>query len=72
MEFKPDGVKDEAQLNTLLAETDYLAQVGRYVEAVRSILGVEPQAMLCWLNYNGVIKITDGRLELSSKRAAVA
>ena len=57
-----DTIKDEGQLNALLAEADYLAQVGRYAEVVGSMLSAEPQAMLCWLNYNGAIKITDGKM----------
>jgi ATP-dependent exoDNAse (exonuclease V) beta subunit len=51
VEFKTDRVWDEAGLDRLLAERDYLAQVRRYAEVARRLLGQRPRAILCWLNY---------------------
>lgn len=51
VEFKTDRVWDDAGLDRLLAELDYLSQVQRYVDVVRHMLGQTPQAILCWLNF---------------------
>ncbi len=59
VEFKTDRLGDETQLNTLLAESDYLSQAVRYADAVKHTLAKSPQAILCWLNYRGGVKISN-------------
>lgn len=59
VEFKTDRVWDEAGLGRLLAGLDYLAQVRRYAEVVRRMLGQPPRAILCWLNYGDGILAQD-------------
>jgi ATP-dependent exoDNAse (exonuclease V) beta subunit len=58
VEFKTDDIRNEAQLNTILSESDYLSQVERYRKAVRRTLNQEPRALLCWLNYREALRMT--------------
>ena len=46
VEFKTDHIRDQAALERLLAEEDYLAQAERYVAAVERLLGSRPEAVL--------------------------
>ena len=57
VEFKTDHVRDVAALERLLAEADYLAQTERYVTAVEQLLGHQPTAILCLLDYAGGVHI---------------
>jgi ATP-dependent exoDNAse (exonuclease V) beta subunit len=58
VEFKTDVIRDEAGLETTLAEADYVAQVRRYILAVERLLGQLPEGLLCWLNYRPGVAIT--------------
>jgi len=57
IEFKTDDVRDEAGLNQLLAEENYLAQARRYQAAVERLLGWRPTVKLCLLNYGGAVRL---------------
>jgi ATP-dependent helicase/nuclease subunit A len=57
VEFKTDDVRDEAGLNRLLSEENYLAQARRYRVAVERLLGRRPQVRLCLLNYGGEVRL---------------
>jgi ATP-dependent helicase/nuclease subunit A len=57
VEFKSDEVRDEAALERLLAEENYLAQAQRYVAAVEHLLGERPRSVLCLLNYAGGVHL---------------
>jgi ATP-dependent helicase/nuclease subunit A len=57
VEFKTDRVQDQVQLDRLLAEDDYLAQVERYVSAAEGLLGTQPRPILCMLNYGGAVHL---------------
>ncbi|OQA93481.1 MAG: ATP-dependent helicase/nuclease subunit A [Chloroflexi bacterium ADurb.Bin222] len=59
VEFKTDAFGRSATLQQLLAQTDYLAQVGRYVQAAEQLLGVRPQPVLCLLNVGGAVQIVE-------------
>lgn len=59
VEFKTDRVWDEAGVNRLLAELDYLSQVRRYTQVVKHMLDQTPQAILCWLNFGEGILVQD-------------
>lgn len=64
VDFKTDRILDEGQLNYVLREKKYRAQMARYVAAVETLLGERPLARLCFLNYQGGVKIVgdaDGR-----------
>jgi ATP-dependent helicase/nuclease subunit A len=50
IDFKIDEVRDELQLERLLGEKDYTAQVQRYGRAVQQLLGVSPLVLLCFLD----------------------
>jgi hypothetical protein len=41
----------------LLARADYVPQVQRYIRAVRVLLGVEPEAWLCFLDCRGSVRL---------------
>ncbi len=57
VEFKTDEVRDEARLQALLAEADYLAQAERYAAAVEQLLGSRPAVILCFLDYAGGVHV---------------
>jgi len=57
VEFKTDHVRDQAALDRLLAEEDYLAQAERYAAAVEQLLGSRPQVALCLLDYAGGVHV---------------
>lgn len=59
VEFKTDELRDEADLEKLLAEEDYLAQAQRYVAAVEDLLAQRPGSILCLLNYVGGVHVLD-------------
>jgi ATP-dependent exoDNAse (exonuclease V) beta subunit len=55
VEFKTDDVRDQADLERLLATQGYLAQAQRYISAVERLLGQPPRFTLCLLNYAGSV-----------------
>jgi len=59
VEFKTDEVRDQADLDRLLAEEKYLDQAERYVAAVEHLLGQRPRSILCLLNYAGGVHVLD-------------
>jgi ATP-dependent helicase/nuclease subunit A len=64
VDFKTDRIRDEDHLNHVLRDTKYRAQLARYVAAVEALVGERPLARLCFLNYQGGVRIwrdADGR-----------
>ena len=57
VEFKTDHLADQAALERLLKEEDYLAQAGRYAAAVGRLLGGRPEVILCLLDYVGGVRL---------------
>jgi ATP-dependent helicase/nuclease subunit A len=53
VEFKTTRIKDQADLDRLLAEEDYVAQAQRYLNATKQLLGKPSRFVLCMLNYAG-------------------
>ncbi|MBN1921621.1 MAG: hypothetical protein JW892_10275, partial [Anaerolineae bacterium] len=60
VEFKTDAFRSNVYLEQSLAATDYITQVGRYVQAAEQLLGVRPQSVLCLLNVAGAVQIIEG------------
>ena len=50
VEFKTDDIPDQARLEVLLEEKDYLPQAERYQAAVEQIVGQRPQLIFCFLD----------------------
>jgi ATP-dependent exoDNAse (exonuclease V) beta subunit len=68
VDFKTDKVQDEAALQRLLMETDYLEQVKQYGTAVQRLLGVSPVLKLCFLNFKSDVRVvTDTGMEPSAR-----
>lgn len=60
VDFKTDKIRDKAALQILLTEKDYIQQIQRYGTAVQHLLGITPQLMLVFLNFeNDVHVVTD-------------
>jgi len=57
VEFKTDKLEDQADLDRLLAEEDYLAQAERYKVAMEQLLSQEPQTVLCLMDFNGNVRL---------------
>jgi len=57
VEFKTDRVRDQAELERVLAQEGYSAQARRYVTAAQRLLGRRPQLTLCLLNYAGGVVV---------------
>ncbi len=57
VEFKTDRVEDEADLERVLGERDYLPQTQRYVQAMERLLGERPRCILCMLNYANTVHL---------------
>jgi len=53
VEFKTDEVRNEADLERLLAAEDYVPQVQRYIAAAEQMLRQPVRAVLCLLNCRG-------------------
>ena len=61
VEFKTDHVADPTALIALLDDTDYRAQVTRYLDAAERLLGARPRPALCFLNVGGAVcVVTEG------------
>jgi hypothetical protein len=54
-------VRDEAELDALLRESDYVNQVARYVDAAERLLGQRPEPVLCFLNVAGRVRLVADR-----------
>jgi ATP-dependent exoDNAse (exonuclease V) beta subunit len=63
VEFKTDRIRDEAELAAHLCESDYVAQVARYVAAATPLLGQRPEPALCFLNVAGRVHLVTDRWE---------
>jgi len=63
VEFKTDSVKDWAEFDRLLEETDYKAQAERYVSAVEQLLGRRPRCVLCLLDWAGDVRVHGREIE---------
>ncbi len=61
VEFKTDRIQDRAELEARLASADYVPQVGRYLAAVETQLGVRPRPALCLLDYAGTVHVIENR-----------
>ncbi len=61
VEFKSDRVGAGAALERHLAETDYVAQVGRYLDAAERLLGARPHPVLCFLDCGGAVRWIEDR-----------
>jgi ATP-dependent exoDNAse (exonuclease V) beta subunit len=55
VDFKTDELKSEAGLDAAVIQ--YRRQMERYTQAVRILLGVTPTAQICFLNYQGDIRL---------------
>jgi ATP-dependent helicase/nuclease subunit A len=55
VDFKTDAVHSKESLEEAIAE--YQAQIRRYIRAVRSQLGLDPIAKLCFLDFQGKITL---------------
>ncbi|MBN1260724.1 MAG: hypothetical protein JXB35_08595, partial [Anaerolineae bacterium] len=61
VDFKIDRVRDTAALDTLLAESDYVAQMARYLRAAGYLLGQRPTPVLCFLDVGGTVQLITDR-----------
>lgn len=59
VDFKTDKIRDKAALQKLLAEKDYIQQIQRYGTAVQHLLGITPQLMLVFLNFENDVHVVD-------------
>ena len=57
IEFKTDWVPKKEDIETLLADKDYLDQARRYMVAVRRLLGRPPRCFLCLLNCGAAVHL---------------
>ena len=57
VEFKTDELRDEAALQRVLGERDYVAQSRTYVRAIERLLSSRPRAVLCFLNVAGAVRL---------------
>jgi ATP-dependent helicase/nuclease subunit A len=57
VEFKTDHVASQTNMEVLLNEKDYVAQVQRYAGAVAQLLSERPTCYLCFLNYRGQVQL---------------
>jgi ATP-dependent exoDNAse (exonuclease V) beta subunit len=60
VDFKTDEIRDEEKLEERIGE--YRAQVSRYAEAVRTLVGAAPLASLCFLNVRGGVRTVSCRV----------
>jgi ATP-dependent helicase/nuclease subunit A len=59
VDFKSDRLRDERARRQLLEESDYPAQVERYLAAVTAWLGVRPRGLLCLLDDRGACSVVE-------------
>jgi ATP-dependent exoDNAse (exonuclease V) beta subunit len=70
VEFKTDRLADQAALERLLAEEDYLVQAERYAAAVERLLGSRPAVILCLLDYADGVRAE--RLQVAAREIGQA
>jgi ATP-dependent helicase/nuclease subunit A len=63
VDFKTDRIRDEVDLDRVLAKKKYPAQMRRYRAAVEMLVGQRPVVKLCLLNYRRGVKILDDIVE---------
>jgi ATP-dependent helicase/nuclease subunit A len=54
IDFKTDDLRDQEALDKAVKQ--YLPQLMRYKRAVRDLLNTDPQALICFLDYQGEVK----------------
>ena len=54
-------MRDEAALEEMLEQEDYVPQVARYLAAAERLLGARPRAALCLLNVGGTVRLVEDR-----------
>lgn len=64
VEFKTDDVRNDKEQAQLLRHTDYVAQIQRYQDVIRQMLGQDPKVLLCWLNCAGQVNEQTNLLEI--------
>lgn len=57
VDFKTDKIRDDAALQRLLAEKDYIQQIRQYGTAVQHLLRVTPKLMLVFLNFENKVRV---------------
>jgi len=70
VDFKSDRLRDARARQQLLAESDYPAQVERYLAAVTALLGVRPRGLLCLLDDRGACSVVEVGAEVDQGLAA--
>ncbi len=65
VEFKTDHVRDERDLDAVLAQQGYARQARRYSRATEILLGVRPRLLICMLDVAGQVMVR----EISSDQA---
>ena len=61
VEFKTDRIQNEHGLTKIWQENDYQEQVAGYLSAAENLLGVRPEPILCFLNYEKRIHLVTDR-----------
>lgn len=60
LDFKTDRANSEEQARVMIQQRDYSGQLGRYIQAIKTQLGITPRAQLVFLNVKGSLAIFDG------------
>jgi ATP-dependent helicase/nuclease subunit A len=59
LDFKTDRADSEEQARVIIQQRDYSGQIARYIQAVKTQLGITPRAQLVFLNVKGSLAIFD-------------
>lgn len=59
LDFKTDRADSAEQARFIIQQRDYSGQMGRYIQAVKTQLGITPRAQLVFLNVKGSLAIFD-------------
>ena len=59
LDFKTDRADSEEQARVIIQQRDYSVQLERYIQAVKTQLGITPRAQLVFLNVKGSLAIFD-------------
>ena len=59
LDFKTDRADSEEQARVMIQQRDYSGQLRRYIQAVKTQLGITPRAQLVFLNVKGSLAIFD-------------
>ncbi len=57
IDFKTDRADSEEQASVIIQQNSYSAQLARYIQAVKTQLGITPRAQLVFLNVKGSLAI---------------